>query len=603
MAHLLPTECLMKTGGFKMKKLICLFLIFVAWQLGAQQAIIIDHTCTDTSKIPAYWLEKAKELTIHYAHTSHGSQINTGLYALENMYPVKYSYARRSSSSSAGLPAIEVPPAIRMYDGNPPETYIQPDDYWSGTSALNRTRAVVSTGDYDYSMWSWCGQVSYEDNAYIDEYLAAITLLESEFPTAGFIYMTGHTDGSGLTGDLNLHNNMIRTYCINNNKILFDFADIESYDPSGNYFLDIGCDDQCNYDSGNWADEWIAAHPAHELTLLANDTNCESCAHSHRLNCVLKARAFWWMMARLAGWDGVSTGSITVSSPNGGESLLPGSLHNITWTAPGVNGNLKITLWKDGAFVGIIGANITPGSGSFPWTVGAYDGGTAPEGTGYTIKIKEKGTTVSDTSDGAFNICTLTVTSPNGGESLARGAVHNITWNAPYVPGSLKITLWKDSVLVGVVAYNIPAASGSFPWTIGAYAGGTAALGAGYTIKIKEKGTTVSDISDSSFEIFSNASVTVTSPNGGESLPRGATHNITWDAQNVFGTLKITLWKDGIVVGVIADNVSPAPSSYSWTVGSSSVGTADAGNGYTIKIKVKGVAVADVSDASFDLTD
>ena len=26
-------------------------------------------------------------------------------------------------------------------------------------------------------------------------------------------------------------------------------------------------------------------------------------AHSHRLNCVLKGRAFWWMMARIAGWN------------------------------------------------------------------------------------------------------------------------------------------------------------------------------------------------------------------------------------------------------------------------------------------------------------
>lgn len=586
-----------------MKKLIILFLIVVACQLGAQEAIIIDHTCTDISKIPDYWLEKAKELTIHYGHTSHGSQINTGLYALETMFPVKYSFARRTSSSSAGLPAIEDPPAIRMYDGNPPETYIEPDDYWSGTTALNRTRAVVSTGDYDYSMWSWCGQMSYENDAYVNAYLAAITQLESEFPGVGFIYMTGHTDGSGVDGDLNLHNNMIRTYCINNNKILFDFADIESYDPDGNYFLDIGCDDGCNYDSGNWADEWITANPTHELTLLADYSNCDSCAHSHRLNCVLKARAFWWMMARLAGWDGVTTGSITVTSPNGGESLLPGSIHNITWTAPGVNGTLKITLWKDGSLVGVIGKNITPGSGSFPWTVGTYGGGTAPEGTGYTIKIKEIGTTVADRSDSAFNLCSLTVTSPNGGESPVRGSTLNITWNAPYVQGDLKITLWKDGSLIGVIANNIPAAPGSFPWTVGTYGGGIVPPGTGYTIKIKEKGTTISDTSDTSFEIVSDASITVTSPNGGENLVLGTAHNITWEAQNVVGTLKITLWKDGAIVGVITSGILPSSSSYSWTVGSSSTGTSAAGTGYTIRIKEKGVAVADKSDASFNLTD
>lgn len=69
------------------------------------------------------------------------------------------------------------------------------------------------------------------------------------------------------------------------------------------------------------------------------------------------------------------------------------------------------------------------------------------------------------------------------------------------------------------------------------------------------------------------------------------------------GTLKITLWKDGAIVGVIVNGIAPSSSSYSWTVGSSSAGTSAAGNGYTIKIKEKGVDVADISDASFTLTD
>ncbi len=586
-----------------MKKLIYLFLIFAACQLGAQQAIIIDHTCTDISQIPDYWLEKAKELTIHYAHTSHGSQINTGLYALESMYPVKYSYARRSSSSSAGLPAVEDPPAIRMYDGNPPETYIQPEDYWRGTSALNRTRAVVSTGDYDYSMWAWCGQMSSQNDAYVNEYLAAISQLESEYPNVGFIYITGHTDGGGLDGDLHHHNNMIRTYCINNNKILFDFADIESYDPGGNYFLDKDCDDECNYDSGNWADEWIAANPGTELTQLADYSNCSSCAHSKRLNCVLKARAFWWMMARLAGWDGVTTGSITVSSPNGGESFRPGSIHNITWTAPGVDGNLKITLWKDGALVGAVTKDAAPGAGSFPWTVGTYNGGTVPEGNGYAIRIRVKGTTVFDTGDGTFNLCTSTVTSPNGGENLVYGSTHNITWNAPNVQENLKITLWKDNTLIGAVTKNVTPGSGSFPWTVGTYNGGTVPPGTGYAIKIRVKGTTVYDTSDTAFDIVSGTPLTVTSPNGGESLVRGSTHNITWNAPNVQEYLKITLWKDGALVGAVAKNVTPGSGSFPWTVGTYNGGTVPPGTGYIIRIRIKGTTAFDTSDTSFDLTD
>ena len=64
-------------------------------------------------------------------------------------------------------------------------------------------------------------------------------------------------------------------------------SDIESYDPDGNYYPDAS--DDCG-----WCSTWCAGHscPA-----------CGSCAHSHCFNCYLKGKAFWWMMARLAGWE------------------------------------------------------------------------------------------------------------------------------------------------------------------------------------------------------------------------------------------------------------------------------------------------------------
>ena len=65
--------------------------------------IIIDHTCTDLSKIPVHWLEQAKSLTLHYAHTSHGSQVTSGILNLESQDP-NCSVAIRTSTS-AGLPS------------------------------------------------------------------------------------------------------------------------------------------------------------------------------------------------------------------------------------------------------------------------------------------------------------------------------------------------------------------------------------------------------------------------------------------------------------------------------------------------------------------
>jgi len=47
------------------------------------------------------------------------------------------------------------------------------------------------------------------------------------------LYMTGHLTGTGASGNVNVRNNQIRNFCLANNKILYDFADIESDDPDG----------------------------------------------------------------------------------------------------------------------------------------------------------------------------------------------------------------------------------------------------------------------------------------------------------------------------------------------------------------------------------
>jgi len=140
-------------------------------------------------------------------------------------------------------------------------------------------------------MWSWCGQAdTSEEN--INLYLNLMNQLEEDYPNVTFVYMTGHLNGTGEEGNLNIRNNQIRDFCSQNNKILFDFADIESYDPDYNYFLDKNANDGCYYDSdgngsldANWADECCAAHPG----------ECSSCfcAHSRSLNCDLKGRSFW----------------------------------------------------------------------------------------------------------------------------------------------------------------------------------------------------------------------------------------------------------------------------------------------------------------------
>ncbi len=267
--------------------------------------IIIDHTCCDLSVVPEADIITAKSsFRISYGHTSHGSQIVSGMNRTEANYGDLFAYQTVSNMLQ------DVPDGhLWIYDRYPAGDLGNPDR----TTWADRTRDMLYLDNCTVNtvMWSWCGQVNgSEDN--INTYLTLMNGLEEEFPYITFIYMTGHLDGSGEDGNVNVRNNQIREFCKENNKILFDFADIESYDPDGNYFLDRGADDGCNYDDGNWAVEWCEAHPG----------ECDdcSCAHSHCLNCQQKGRAFWWMMARLAGWEGITSVSDDTKS---GLSVYP----------------------------------------------------------------------------------------------------------------------------------------------------------------------------------------------------------------------------------------------------------------------------------------
>jgi len=250
--------------------------------------LIIDHTCTDLTQIPEEWIDSVQaNRRLHYVHTSHGEQLTCGLERLEG-FDSKYSVA----IGSQYLPTEEG--AFCVYDREG-----DPDDYWYGDEWINGpdiTRQTLSDNPtINTSMFCWCIQMEIKDSAYVEEYFDSLNMLEAEFPNVTFIYMTGNAQITGAAGyNRWLRNEQIRRYCRENNKVLFDFADLDSwwFNPSTQEW------EQATYEYGGYT------IPREHPNVFGND-----CGHTSWENCEQKARALWWMMVKLAGWEAAVSNS------------------------------------------------------------------------------------------------------------------------------------------------------------------------------------------------------------------------------------------------------------------------------------------------------
>ncbi len=164
--------------------------------------------------------------------------------------------------------------------------------------------------------------------------------------------------------------------------------------------------------------------------------------------------------------------SIVVTSPNGGETWARGTTQTIRWTYSGTPGSrVKIELMKGSMVNRVINSSASvgsSGSGSYKWLINS----SQTPGTDYKVRVTSTtNAAYTDTGNNNFTISGgIAVTSPNGGETWARGTTQTISWTYSGTPGSrVKIELMKGSMVNRIINSSAlvgSSGSGSYKWLI-----------------------------------------------------------------------------------------------------------------------------------------
>ena len=264
---------------------------------------------------------------------------------------------------------------------------------------------------------------------------------------------------------------------------------------------------------------------------------------------------------------------VTLTSPNGGEAWAAGDSHSVTWSVSDTTlvGWVNVYLSTNGGFTWQDLAVGVTGDSSIDWEVPYAISDLC------LIKVEAYRDSVTfglDESDDMFSIIdntppTVTVISPNGGESVAVGDTAFLSWSAQDPGGvdSVSIYLSTDNGAGWTpIALGIPNEP-DLAWEVPPLVSDSCLLRIyAYDYYLNEG----SDVSDSVFSIIDNKppQVTVVYPNGGELLQAGDTCVIFWAASDNVGVTHVDIYYS-IIAGFAWDTVSVGESNdgeYDWVV-------------------------------------
>jgi len=273
--------------------------------------------------IPAEYIDKArKTLHIAYQHTSHGTHVSYGLFGLQDYKSGDDILFGITNNNPTNNKLDFHDYAIAKYAENGEDAS---DLSRNETAFIQATRNFLNdpkNAQINVIMWSWCDIAGHDVDI---NYLPGMQQLIDEYGTGGsmigtgngqrenavhFIFMTGHANKNNNAGDKKPRDQakLITDFCNEHKYFCLDYYSIDTHDINDNYWEDAGDNGNSNAYGGNFYQDFQDAHsigngyfenkksPGGKVTYGEHNTQ--------HITANRKAYAMWWVLARLAGWNG-----------------------------------------------------------------------------------------------------------------------------------------------------------------------------------------------------------------------------------------------------------------------------------------------------------